>query len=96
MYAVYQGHRDHRDHYTVDQDGVDVQRFGGRRIDRPDLLPGDPVFFGGAAGETRPGHVGIYIGSDQVIDAYNTGVDVGVRDFSDESGGYWGAVRYWD
>jgi cell wall-associated NlpC family hydrolase len=40
------------------------------------MLPGDIVFFNNGYNEPQPGHVGIYIGNQEVIDAYNDGVPV--------------------
>jgi len=45
-----------------------------------DAQPGDLVFFAGSDGTaTSPGHVGIYIGNGQMIDAPHTGTDVQVQ-----------------
>lgn len=39
--------------------------------------PGDLVFFAGGDGtQSSPGHVGIYVGNGQMIDAYETGTNV--------------------
>jgi cell wall-associated NlpC family hydrolase len=63
------------------------------RVAPRDLRPGDLVFFN--AGEFAaglPGHVGIYLGTDQMIDAPHTGAVVrreSVAGFSD----YVGAAR---
>ncbi|MHB8429583.1 MAG: NlpC/P60 family protein, partial [Acidimicrobiales bacterium] len=48
----------------------DVQAAGGFTTDVAELVPGDLVFFEGA---TDPQHVGIYIGNNHMIDAYDTG-----------------------
>lgn len=63
-------------------------QFGiGRRVARSDLQPGDLVFYneGGTIG-----HVGIYVGGGNMIDANHTGGWVGVRPLYD---GYAGATR---
>ena len=50
------------------------------------LKPGDLLFTPGSDGTaTDPGHVGMYIGSGQVIQAPQTGEDIGITPFS----GYW-------
>ena len=48
-----------------------------------DAQPGDLVFFEPGAG--GPGHVGIYIGNGQMIDAPHTGTDVQVQSVGDPS-----------
>lgn len=46
--------------------------------------PGDLVFFAGSDGTmTNPGHVGIYVGNGNMIDAFATGTDVRVEPVSD-------------
>ena len=51
-----------------------------------DVEPGDLVFFAGADGTpTSPGHVGLVIGHDKMIDAYATGVPVQVATFGTPS-----------
>jgi cell wall-associated NlpC family hydrolase len=46
--------------------------------------PGDLVFFAGADGTTSsPGHVGIYVGGGQMLDAYDTGTNVRIEPVSD-------------
>lgn len=66
----------------------------GRAVNPAQLRPGDLVFFRGSDSKGGlPGHVGIYIGNGQMIDAPHTGSDVrieGVASF----GGYMGARRY--
>lgn len=45
-----------------------------------DAKPGDLVFFAGSDGTTaHPGHVGIYIGNGEMIDAPYTGTDVQIQ-----------------
>jgi cell wall-associated NlpC family hydrolase len=49
-----------------------------------DAQPGDLVFFAGSDGTTSsPGHVGIYIGGGQMIDAPYTGTDVRIDPVGD-------------
>jgi peptidoglycan DL-endopeptidase CwlO len=51
-------------------------------VSAADVEPGDLVFFAGADGTpTSPGHVGLVIGHDKMIDAYATGVPVQVATF---------------
>jgi cell wall-associated NlpC family hydrolase len=75
MYAVYQATHGqiNLDHFVPDQlNNPHVQRVGYNQ-----LQPGDLVFFPGSDGTTTdPGHVGIYTGHQQIIDAPYTGVDI--------------------
>jgi cell wall-associated NlpC family hydrolase len=51
------------------------------------LKPGDLIFVPGADGTaTAPGHVGMYLGSNLVLDAPRTGKDIEITKFA---GGYW-------
>lgn len=51
------------------------------------LLPGDLIFTAGSDGtRSNPGHVGMYLGSDLVLDAPQTGKNIQITHFS---GGYW-------
>jgi cell wall-associated NlpC family hydrolase len=62
-----------------------VKASGKLVVSAPQLQIGDLVFFGGAGYDgtpIAPGHVGIYIGRSQMIDAPFTGVDVRVDTFS--------------
>lgn len=53
------------------------------------LKPGDLIFTAGSDGTpTLPGHVGMYLGSDLVLDAPRTGKDIQITHFT---GGYWDA-----
>ncbi len=54
-----------------------------------DPVPGDLVFFGPSVSATV--HVGIYIGNNQMIDAYDTGTRIQVNQVSDGGNflGYW-------
>ena len=56
-------------------------------VDPSQLQPGDLVFFDGP----QPGHVGVYIGNGQMIDAPNTGAFVRVEALWTTS--YTGATR---
>jgi cell wall-associated NlpC family hydrolase len=60
------------------------QMGAGRHVSRSQLQPGDLVFF------DNGGHVGIYVGNGEMIDANHTGGWVGVRPLYS---GYDGAVR---
>lgn len=62
----------------------EAQMGAGRHVSRADLQPGDLVFFDGG------GHVGIYVGNGNMIDANHSGGWVGVRPLYS---GYDGAVR---
>lgn len=53
------------------------QQTKAHRVAENQLAPGDLVFFAGANGTlTAPGHVGIYVGNDEIIDAPYTGAKV--------------------
>lgn len=71
---------------------------GAVRVAQANLQRGDIVFFAASGTPNAPGHVGIYNGlvngSPTVIDAYDTGYPVGLRYFSQESGGFSGAIRF--
>ncbi len=74
------------DHYTG------AQWNEGTRVSRSQIQPGDLVFFVGSDGSwSVPGHVGIYIGGGQMIDAPYTGVNV--REEPAFRSDYVGAVR---
>jgi hypothetical protein len=50
------------------------------------VQPGDLVFFAGSDGTpTAPGHVGLVIGKNQMIEAYATGFPVRVSSFGESS-----------
>jgi cell wall-associated NlpC family hydrolase len=57
---------------------ADEQSRHGHLIDRTQLQPGDLIFIPGAApgSRTHPGHVGMYIGDNLIIEAPHTGQDV--------------------
>jgi cell wall-associated NlpC family hydrolase len=70
---------------TTDAQFADVRASGKLVTSIPQLQVGDLVFFGGAGydgSRTAPGHVGIYIGNSQMVDAPFTGVDVRIDKFS--------------
>ena len=51
----------------------------GRKVSSPSR--GDLVFFTGSPIDPPPGHVGIYLGPHELIDAYATGTQVRVESF---------------
>lgn len=71
---------------------------GAVRVSQANLTPGDIVFFVSSGTRNAPGHVGIYNGmvngQRTVIDAYDYGYPVGRRYFSQETGGFSGAIRF--
>ena len=63
-----------------------VQSLGGWTTNLTQLVPGDLVFFAGSDGTiASPGHVGIYLGNDQMIQAPETGQDVDIVTISASS-----------
>ena len=56
------------------------------------LRPGDLVFFGASA--TQVGHVGIYLGASEMIDAPHPGAVVRVEAFPTTIGSRWGSEVY--
>ena len=70
----------------------------GVKLSKSDILqPGDLVFFAGSDGSmSAPGHVGIYVGHGNMIDAPHTGANVRVDyNFRTNFGDYVGATRPW-
>ena len=66
-----------------------VQQAGGFTTDMARLQPGDLVFFNGSDGTpASPGHVGIYLGNYQMVDALETGTYVEVDYIGPGSGFY--------
>jgi cell wall-associated NlpC family hydrolase len=66
----------------------------GHAVPHGQLQPGDLVFFRGSDSKGGlPGHVGVYVGNGQMIDAPHTGTDVRIESI-DSFGGYMGARRY--
>ena len=90
LYAVYQATGILLPHYSTTQ-YKNASAYGGVPVSRAQLLPGDLVFFTGAVGPS-PGHVGVYIGNGQMIDAQQDGVPVAIHPLQSD---YVGAVRYW-
>lgn len=98
MYAVYQATYKELAHSAYTQSN------GGTSIAKADLLPGDLVFFYGAD-SPHPGHVGIYIGNGDLVDAFDTGYNVTIHSIAWENthgsqrpgsnSNYMGAARYW-
>lgn len=86
--------------YAFAQNGKKVPRTsqeqfkGGTAVNQNNLQSGDLVFFKGSDGtSTAPGHVGIYIGNGQYIQAPKTGDVVKISNMSDRRD-YVGARRY--
>jgi cell wall-associated NlpC family hydrolase len=66
-----------------------VQDAGGFTTDMARLQPGDLVFFNGSDGTAAdPGHVGIYLGNYEMVDALGTGTYVEV-DYIGPGSGFW-------
>ena len=64
-----------------------VQAAGGLTTQMSQLKPGDLVFFAGSDGTVaNPGHVGIYVGNNQMINATTTGQDVQISNIGPGSG----------
>ena len=86
--------------YVYSQIGKSIPRtsqgqfLGGTNVSSDNLQPGDLVFFKGATGSLfAPGHVGLYIGNGQYIQAPKTGDVVKISNLSDRKD-YAGARRY--
>ena len=85
--------------YVYAQLGISLPHFSGSQfrmgtpVDRADLLPGDLVFF--FPESYGPGHVGMYIGNDQFIQAPHTGDVVKISSLDEPAYalGYVGAIR---
>ncbi|HEY1703693.1 MAG TPA: C40 family peptidase [Trebonia sp.] len=57
-----------------------------KKVSASQVQPGDLVFFAGSDGTpTAPGHVGLVIGKNQMIEAYATGFPVRVSSFGESS-----------
>lgn len=87
--------------YTFAQNGVKIPRTareqykGGSVVSQNNLQAGDLVFFKGSTGSsTSPGHVGMYIGNGQYIQAPKTGDVVKISDLVGRKD-YVGARRYY-
>ena len=70
--------------------GIDIPRTSelqwtfGQRIPESQAEPGDLVFFAGSDGTvTDPGHVGLIIGDNQMIEAYATGFPIRIATYKD-------------
>ncbi len=64
---------------TSEAQAAFVQSLGGWTTNISQLVPGDLVFFAGSDGTIQsPGHVGIYLGNNQMIQAPQTGQDVDI------------------
>jgi cell wall-associated NlpC family hydrolase len=46
------------------------------RVSQADLQPGDLIFENWGGGGPAPGHVGIYVGNGQMVDAPHSGANV--------------------
>ena len=86
--------------YAYKQNGISIPRTAreqfkaGRSVATENLMPGDLVFFKGAKGSAAsPGHVGMYIGNGQYIQAPKTGDVVKISRLSGRSD-YVGARRF--
>ena len=56
----------------------------GPQVPASQVEPGDLVFFAGADGTiTSPGHVGLVIGPDKMVEAYATGFPIRISSFGD-------------
>ena len=86
--------------YVYKQNGINIPRTSqeqfksGVSISRDELQAGDLVFFKGSDGTAEaPGHVAMYIGDGQIIEAPSKGKNVRTIALSEKSG-YVGARRY--
>ncbi len=86
--------------YAYSKNGISIPRTSqeqfksGTSVDKNNLIAGDLVFFSGSSGSpSAPGHVGMYIGNGQFIQAPKTGDVVKISNLSDR-GDYVGARRY--
>lgn|GEM_PF-4222595 len=87
-------------HYSGDGGQFSVvQAAGGFTTDISQLQPGDLVFFvgvGDGGSVTNPGHVGIYIGNDEMVDAPYTGALVSIDPITaSTAGGFVGGGPAW-
>lgn len=91
--------------YVYNESGITIPRVAadqyksnsGQFIDKSQLQPGDLVFFTGSDGnKSNPGHVGIYVGNNQMIHAPSPGKTVRYQDISTSYyvNSYVGAKRY--
>ena len=71
---------------TSETQATFVQSLGGWTTSLSQLVPGDLVFFAGSDGSIQsPGHVGIYLGKDQMIQAPQSGQNVDIVTISTSS-----------
>jgi cell wall-associated NlpC family hydrolase len=82
---------------TIPRD-ADEQAKEGSWVARPDLLPGDLVFFAAKGGSGQIHHVGLHIGNGLMIHSPNSDSTVKIQaiDSGSYTGEYWGARRYSD
>ncbi|GAA4557237.1 C40 family peptidase [Planotetraspora kaengkrachanensis] len=66
---------------------------GGTKVDRADLQAGDLIFYARNNGTGSIYHVAMYIGDQQMIEAYDAATPVRITPVRFNSD-YWGAVRY--
>lgn len=85
--------------YAANKVGVSIDRVSqdqfhnGTAVSKENLQPGDLVFFKGSTGSAQsPGHVGMYVGNGQFIQAPKTGDVVKISNLSSRSD-YVGARR---
>lgn len=85
--------------YAYAQNGISIPRTSqeqykvGTAVSQTELQPGDLVFFRGSGGtNSAPGHVGMYVGNNQYIQAPKTGDVVKISDLSARND-YTGARR---
>jgi len=77
--------------YVYKQFGIDLPhsssaQYGyGVSVAKADLQPGDLVFFSSTSGGSGIGHVGIYIGNGQFVDAHTYGQPLGISDLNNAS-----------
>ncbi len=86
--------------YAYAQEGISIPRTAaeqfraGKPVALANLKPGDAVFFIGKDGtKTNPGHMGMYVGNGQYIQAPHTGDVVKISNLSDHAG-YLGARTF--
>lgn len=75
---------------------ADEQAREGIAVDKRNLRPGDLIFFAKNGGRGPINHVGMYIGSGNMIHAPNSGSSIKVESIYNTAYGnnYWGARRY--
>ncbi|MFB7501108.1 NlpC/P60 family protein [Streptomyces sp. NPDC056161] len=86
---------------VYEANGVDIPRDadaqalhrGGRKVDKADLRPGDLLFYADDKGTGSIYHVAMYIGNQQMIEAYDSATPVRITTVRFGSD-YWGAERF--